>query len=352
MQFRGLILTTSLAAALCSQGIIAQASPCDAVTAIAAKVAFLQAGFDPIQRGQCGTADCRYPPPVDKSNLNRQEMLQLQAYQNRLCVAFSLANTTFQTTLLSLNRIYIDTDTRSYKLLAWGFRDRANNNTTHIAINSAVLDLLQSYDKPLTDYENFILQTLLKGNVPSNLKYYDAVAIDGSKESNANTDAFAILAILAHEMGHVLWYDAAKWQCDYYYFYANTWPSFTVPPGFHELGQEWGNTTFDKPDVFEVQQADSGNAATDIAKIYSGHWASLFATTSLDEDFVETYKLWVLTQASPHLEHLWVRMPAGVSPIDVVANFTVPNASYQSLNAKGNWVDTRFNHYRLCSGGW
>ncbi len=39
-------------------------------------------------------------------------------------------------------------------------------------------------------------------------------------------------------------------------------------------------------------------ASADLSEIYSnGLWASLFSTVTPDEDFVETYKLWALTDA-------------------------------------------------------
>jgi hypothetical protein len=81
-------------------------------------------------------------------------------------------------------------------------------------------------------------------------------------------------------------------------------------------------------------------AAFNIATVYSdGNWASLFAFVAPDEDFVETYKLWVLANAASgsNLQSLQIQIPLPTPrTVDVFNNFNNPNSN---LGKKKIWTD-------------
>jgi hypothetical protein len=121
-----------------------------------------------------------------------------------------------------------------------------------------------------------------------------------------------------------------------------------VAHGFHRLGQQdKQNRTTDRPDKDNVlldlrfdNPPGSGNypdAVADLQAMYlSGNWASLFATVSVDEDFIETYKLWILknTNNLGPITSLHINIPS-LSAIDILSRF---NNTKTKLYAKTQWI--------------
>src|SRR6185312_4086010 len=91
---------------------------------------------------------------------------------------------------------------------------------------------------------------------------------------------------------------------------------------------------------YDLHYLSPVQAATDLKRIYGGEWASLFATVAADEDFVETYKLVVLTDTSvptptrQALTALKITIPRS-GGIDILASLNDPKTK---LHEKAQWV--------------
>jgi hypothetical protein len=92
--------------------------------------------------------------------------------------------------------------------------------------------------------------------------------------------------------------------------------------------------------AYDIQN-NSPDLTEDLASVYGGEWASMFATVSPDEDFVETYKMWVLTNAQTNpLTSLKVAIPntnPQLTP-DMVLFFNGTAGTIYDLYKKGQWV--------------
>jgi len=135
----------------------------------------------------------------------------------------------------------------------------------------------------------------------------------------ANAAGMTVLAALAHEFGHVFWYDNFRPAPGGAYdfntfcggaFYDNSWQDFKPP----RLWREFGDPQYQhKPYDVQISQlalsvslGTYSKAGDLLHRIYKkeGHWASLFAAFSPDEDFVETFKLYVLANTTTPLRSL------------------------------------------------
>ena len=94
------------------------------------------------------------------------------------------------------------------------------------------------------------------------------------------------------------------------------------------------------------------NTVSDLLKIYDrqsvagtvySEWPSLFATVSPDEDFVETFKMWVLTYDDANtptmtgLTSSQVQIPTVAQPIDMIQHFQ----NNAVLTNKRGWIVNR-----------
>jgi hypothetical protein len=142
-------------------------------------------------------------------------------------------------------------------------------------------------------------------------------------------------------MGHIVWRERDVGASA---FLAISWAGKSVQHGFHQFGVEDPTNPAQRPPVkadvqYDLHYLGPAKAAADLQTIYSGEWASLFATVAPDEDFVETYKLLVLTEPSADptrqaLTTLKVTIP-GAKGADVLANLHNPDTK---LAQKAKWV--------------
>jgi hypothetical protein len=209
---------------------------------------------------------------------------------------------------------------------------------------------------PYASYENWLFSALLTPVPPAASSWVSQFTYAAVPDP-ANPNSVAALAILAHEMGHIIWFDksvgtmtkctkATRPQFSLY-----SWPSSAVVHGFRRLGQQDNNNhTSDGPDIAKISSdlrfdspPNSGkypDAVSALQTVYgSGNWASLFATVSLDEDFVETFKLWVLTDTTDNIPRepitaLHVTIST-LNPIDILSRF---NNARTKLHAKTQWI--------------
>lgn len=183
-----------------------------------------------------------------------------------------------------------------------------------------------------------LLHTLVPNAASALLPHFVAV-----EPSTANSSGMSILQILAHEAGHIYWFDtfvvdpgkqfqaspggfavvaSPVSQC----FSSNaswTYP-VDVPPGrwldFGEIRNVDGNSELlQLPGLLNEKHTDE--FASHLRNIYTGgRWVGLFGAFSTDEDFVTTLELSVILNATPSLQSLTLVIPRANGK-----SFTIPN---------------------------
>jgi hypothetical protein len=167
-----------------------------------------------------------------------------------------------------------------------------------------------------------------------------------------NTSTMSILAALAHEFGHVHWWDTfvqppgsphatnTNTFCGGGFYPSGYWQGSVVdvPPGrWIEFGE-----ILDQPKGSAVSQLSNlltlrsyARAGDALNRIYtSGRWASALAAYSLDEDYVETFELSVLLNANPGLQTL--RVNAGGRSADILRNVNDTSELARKLKCFGS----------------
>jgi hypothetical protein len=302
---------------------------------IAAKVVDLNPPFSAESFGDCNAAgsSCDVPPTGASPS----------AFAPKITAAFAIAPDFFRRELCALDKIYIvnHPELRTRNPTAWGMRQRLQSNKTHIAISTDVWGS-PIPATPYIAYENGILDRLLEHlwPPPQGASYTAAVA---------DNEPLETLGILAHEVGHVLWWTKSivALQCPvngvFDTFYGSTWRNIDLRHGFHRFGVSQGThltETFTKDDIVrDLRRQRPQDAGAKLQTVYgNGNWTSLFAFIAPDEDFVETYKYWVLANASgTNLQSLKIQIPLP-SPltVDVFTNFNNANSN---LGKKRIWID-------------
>ena len=147
-----------------------------------------------------------------------------------------------------------------------------------------------------------------------------------SAASSADTPAMSVVAALAHELGHVLWYDnfrptpggpfTFETFCDGGFF-GGSWEHVDQPPTWREFGASQNSHVSGDVNISDIalallQQGSPALAASLLHRIYAtkGRWATLFSAFSPDEDFVETFKFYVLTKTTTPLTSLPITITA------------------------------------------
>jgi hypothetical protein len=158
---------------------------------------------------------------------------------------------------------------------------------------------------------------------------------------------------LAHEFGHVLWYDTyvpvrggpahfnnfcSDGTSDFYTGPLGSWadvvgePPSPIGPGpsrWRFVGDVAGHHKPGDVDIRDLLGSipppggpDNRGAGQKLRRLYAppgggvgtGRWAGLFAAFSPQEDFVETFKLFVLRKAAAPLQSLPISIPIGGGP--------------------------------------
>jgi hypothetical protein len=263
-----------------------------------------------------------------------------QPYSTDLAAAFEAAPSFFQDDLCGLTVVLVVQNTcRNISCTldvinnSYGFRVYpSSEQVRYIAISQ---QLWQSGQAPLlTDFETRRLQQLL--NWTSATK--SSIPPPVFDKANPNTSQMSVLAALAHEFGHVYWWDVfvqppgastldmgRPTSCNRV-FYSESWQNpLTIPPhryvdfgdvsdNYHE--HDVANMVEFFRDLLIGDFADLGDL---LHEIYSGQlpdkpntnsnrWASALAAYSTDEDFVESFQLYVLLNAKPYLQSLQIRI--------------------------------------------
>jgi hypothetical protein len=158
-----------------------------------------------------------------------------------------------------------------------------------------------------------VVAALKYHNVPSNTAQYDATI-------SGDPSGVTVLAVLAHEFGHILWYDwnkqlggsfdptnleTCKDNRPLFFHSWQTWlshDSLLEPPPWRDFGMpairgRVKHIVGPQPDEFD----GSSDLLSKLEGLYNvgplgAPWATLLGSLTPDEDFVETYVFSVLTQ--------------------------------------------------------
>jgi hypothetical protein len=353
-----------------------------------ASVHFVEPGYDPADYQKTKFA----PPPVTDRPLPDAVKADLRS-------AFLVAPSFFRRDVCALDGVFINPDTCDTRGLSpscfdasWGFRspNEPNRGYRYIAISLSNWPLARSPRRAdsgygghepdrrparkLTEYSTIQLNTVLKTLNPLTLK---ASPKFDSSDDSANSSGMTVLTVLAHELGHVRWYDwlepvpslvhdrvdlelLRKCTPDGSLFFQGSWSplispdmAFVTPywiafgdradpklvshekdgPQFSDFthpGQRRTDGSQPNLDTYRPPRGGDQRAAALAASLddlYGDNrpWASLLGFVSPTEDLVETYVLSVLTQASPPLRSLRLTIPSpNRAPFheDIVANLS------------------------------
>lgn len=253
-------------------------------------------------------------------------------YVQDLITVFN-ANPAFQPQLCKLDAVYINgsicTSPEQCTESSWGWRQsRPTIGAGRAVALSTALWQQQSY----TQYETNLLQAIL----PDRGSYYSGAASCSVGGSCANIDTLttALMAALAHEVGHVLWYDLVSTYipatnsytdpnsfCGGAFFRDSWQTPITPPPQWRGLltpqertrwGNNWPNMHKAWPHIRDIDRSGNGyDRANQTFGLFGSAqpWASAFASLSPDEDFVETYKFMILASASQPLNSAGLIIP-------------------------------------------
>jgi hypothetical protein len=241
----------------------------------------------------------------------------------------------FRGQLCALDGVFVSADNRS-----WGLRNRVTGKR-YIAV-AADLWNGAAHAMSFRAFENRVLEPLLKG-----WKAPQHPVLTGPPDSERT-----ILAALAHEYGHVLFYRTivptlggeANFDpnvdsfCDdglgnFFTGVLGAWatPITGEPPAsrWRAFGDVVSLHKSDDIQTNTVRNAvplpgnpDTHGAGAKLSRIYDknstnpplGRWAGFFAGFSPQEDFVETFKLFVLRRATTPLLSLPIKIPVAGGP--------------------------------------
>ena len=324
-----------------------------------AHVHVLQPNFSPTSHNQS--------PPIDNSAVLNQDV------GADLTAAFNAAPPSFQRQLCKLDGIYIDptgcsgndpttcnlsdTDIANH---SWGYRKYTSTGSTgeYIAVSLALWknDPKQPWSCPGSQkvcsppfhiYKTRLIQALLPmlskkaGDLPKHTK------------AIPNDNALTVLATLAHETGHVLWWDTfvvpgkptthntttfckalypqGNWQNSVVDIPTNRWIAFGQTRNILHADISTVQFYYD-----ELNLPQAGAALHN--KIYSSkNWASGLAAFSPDEDFVESFELYVLVSAKTPLTSSQIQINGAGGPYldDIPASLTKSSILGQKLQCFG-----------------
>ena len=202
----------------------------------------------------------------------------------------------------------------------WQTRAQADRPVRFISIPLGVFNHPLRYSQ----YEQQLLNTVIGSST-----YMIAAATPPSFTSN-DTEAVALLAMIAHEEGHIIWQrylrrnadNPKKCPPDQVDYNAYSWSNLGNVPVYHAFNTAVGaKHNNDDPFPSDVRRAagtdrvrSDASANQLVSRLYSDtNFASLFAALAPDEDAAESYKYHVLR-----------RIPAGIE-----LNLQLPQAGTQ-----------------------
>ena len=259
---------------------------------VSSKAYYLGASFDPNGTGST------YSPPQRGNQVP-------DPYKTDLANAFDAAPVFFKQQLCRLEFVFIDNITNGGSGYDWGFWEAPDqpNGTWKSKKYISIASGWWAGGKTLVNlstHETMLNQFLVPA-APNSIQYVSA----GTKP---DTPTMALLSILGHEMGHIMWYQSGFIDEDYCLvngtlgdFFAGSWTEpVNRPPRFRVAGAVNTDThaVAADPSYTKIMNDSAAALPTDLATIYgSGRWFSLFSSVEPDEDLAETNKLVVLREA-------------------------------------------------------
>jgi hypothetical protein len=180
---------------------------------------------------------------------------------------------------------------------SWGYIDRLSGDGTHTYIGLSS-GLWNSDGTPkFATYGAFAEQT-------ARTLLLDVIPQPISVQANPDSPSLALIASLAHEMGHIKWWadDVRTSTCHDSVADGNTgftsiaWSNVENTPAWRNFGiGDLQSINIDTITLGQFQ-GDSqhgidGTLLNDLIALYGGRWPSMFSIVAPDEDFVETYTL-------------------------------------------------------------
>lgn len=312
-------------------------------TDFAGAVRVLGAAYDP---------STLMPPTVNTTSLTPGT----PPYQD-LVAAFDAAPPKLQTSLCQIT-VYIDPNyIDPNNPYSWGFRYRDQPSKRYIGLSAAIWggSSLSSNAPPLSTYETKLLAYVMKdagmpwpsiSGTPQPPKFATAT----SSGNPVDTSAMSVLAALSHELGHILWFDLIKGSNQNYDpkgfckntgtgYFDNSWLPVNQPLDWTALGVVSGTHATNMTQINDIQMALTSNtphfatAASLIdsllesnskskSKSNSDLWPSLFGAISPEEDFVETFGFYILTDKKTNNQ-----MPVNSMKLNIWATLITPGGA-------------------------
>jgi hypothetical protein len=245
-------------------------------------------------------------------------------------VAVFNANPSFQRQLCKLDAVYVNgatcTSPEQCTDSSWGWRQ---SKPTIGAGRAVALSTALWQETSFSKYETDLMQTIL----PQNGAFYSgAKSCSSGTCTSVDTLTTALMAGLAHEVGHVLWYDLVSQYnpstnsysdpnsfCGGTFFPVSWQVPVSPPPQWRTLltpqqraRANWPNTHKIAPHIRDIDQSGNGYYRANLTLGLfetTQPWVSVFAALSPDEDFVETYKFIVLASAAQPLNSVTITLP-------------------------------------------
>jgi hypothetical protein len=330
------------------------------------------------------------PPSVPTSPLNSSTQIWKDLFN-----AFNAAPPNFQQQLC-LTTVYINPTSCSgpkhscVGANSWGLRYPYDITQHYVALSQSLWDG-GGQAPSLSTFETNIFAEVMQqqgmpwptasATVPGPPAFSPAMNVNTSGiTTSVDTPAMAVLAALSHEYGHTLWYDVFKQNYLIYNpngfhckagggFFDNawntpvniptTWLDFAVTTndqhasGTVQIGDLY-NAIVNKPDLKEAARRLNELYDSDKNGNRSGVWPSLFGAISPPEDFVETFKIYILTNLATNMGMPVTSMPLNIystpgvnAPTytpNIFANlYTNPIMNKKELARKRSCVDAAFS---------
>ncbi len=304
MKAAGLLVISGVVASLCGScypvPVVQQVAPVPLMAKVAkprltscstldtTKIVELDPGFVAAVYGQCpwnNRAQGNQPatpcpnPPIPSQH-PKLSPAQLGVIQGIIASAFGTAPQHLQDELCTVDNIFIDTDPGSMNSPAWGMLDRSRQNAKYIGLSAGLF--ADTSQGAYTRLETNIVEGLLYPQPDPGTPPLQADAEEWlnniwvQANDSADTIVTSTLAVLAHEMGHIIWWneDIPDTSClisqtnpSGIQFPAINWLGpINNPHGFHRFGKAHNRSGTDPSEAYPV---DSG------ASIYSiAEWAA------------------------------------------------------------------------------
>jgi hypothetical protein len=223
--------------------------------------------------------------------------------------AFNASSAKLKGHLCGLNKIFVNNSPAQTRKGSWGIWEAddqvyAEGQKKYVAIDGdALRDILNTPSGSLRRVENSkIAATLPRGRASWNENARPSFI---SFDSSASEASAAIVSILAHEIGHVLWHEFVKQGTNCYTAELTaTWqPGWTNERWKRLAARDSASLRNGVPHPESVdddaEQANGKRRAAGKAKrmVETKQFSSILGAASPEEDFVETYKTVVLSRS-------------------------------------------------------